>query len=48
MVLTTSFYPMAGFLIEDVKKKIRAIVEGREVDVVALDEPWKPPERFRR
>ncbi len=47
MVLTTPFCPLAGFLVEEVKKNIRAIAEGREVDVVVLDEPWIPPERFR-
>ena len=48
MVLTTPFCPLAGFLVEEVKKKVRAIAEGREVDVVVFDEPWIPPERFRR
>jgi len=48
MVLTTPFCPLAGFLVKEVKKKVRAIAEGREVDVVVLDEPWIPPERFRR
>ncbi len=48
MVLTTPFCPLAGFLVEEVKKKVRAIAEGREVYVVVLDEPWIPTERFRR
>ncbi len=48
MVLTTPFCPLAGFLVEEVKKKVRAIAEGREVDVVVLDEPWITPERLRR
>lgn len=47
MVLTTPFCPLVDFLIEEVIKKVRAIAEGREVDVVVLDEPWIPPERFR-
>ncbi len=48
MVLTTPFCPLASFLAEEVKNKVRAFAEGREVDVVVLDEPWIPPERFRR
>ncbi len=44
MVLTTPFCPLAGFLAEEVKNKVRAFAEGREVDVVVLD----TPERFRR
>ena len=48
MVLTAPFCPLASFLVEEVEKKVRAIAEGREVDVVVLDEPWIPLERLRR
>jgi len=48
MVLTTSFCPLAGQLVEEVRKKTTAVAEGRDVEVVVLDEPWTPPERFRR
>ncbi len=46
MVLTAPFCPLAGFLVEEVKKKVRAIAGG--VDIVVHDETWIPPERFRR
>jgi metal-sulfur cluster biosynthetic enzyme len=48
MVLTAPFCPLASFLVEEVEKKVRAIAEGREVDVVVLDEPRIPLERLRR
>ncbi len=47
IVLTTPFCPLAGFLVEEVKKKVDEVAEGREVEVVVLDEPWIPPERIR-
>ncbi len=46
IVLTTPFCPLAGFLVEEVKKKVDEVAEGREVEVVVLDEPWIPPERI--
>lgn len=48
MVLTASFCPLAGFLVNEVRKKTLEVAEGRDVEVVVLDEPWIPPERFRR
>lgn len=48
MVLTTSFCPLAGQLVEEVRKKTAEVAEGREIKVVVLDEPWTPPERFNR
>ncbi|MCJ7638318.1 MAG: metal-sulfur cluster assembly factor [Euryarchaeota archaeon] len=48
MVLTASFCPLAGQLVEEVRKKTTEVAEGREVKVIVLDEPWTPPERFRR
>ncbi len=47
MVLTASFCPLAGFLLNEVKNKTMKIAEGREVEVILLDETWTPPERFR-
>lgn len=47
MVLTTPFCPLAGFIVDEVKKKTMELAEGREVDVVVLDEPWIPPDRLR-
>lgn len=47
MVLTTPFCPLAGFILNNVKKKAMEVAEGREVDVVVLDEPWIPPDRLR-
>lgn len=46
MVLTIPFCPLAVFLVDEVKKKVMAVAEGKEVEVVVLDEPWAPPERF--
>ncbi len=48
MVLTATFCPLAGLIAEEVKKKTTEVAEGRNVEVVLLDEPWTPPERFRR
>ncbi len=47
MVLTTPFCPLAGFIVDNVKKKTREVAEGRKVNVVLLDEPWIPPDRLR-
>ena len=47
MVLTASFCPLAGLLQNEVKNKTMEIAEGREVEVLLLDETWTPPERFR-
>lgn len=46
MVLTASFCPLADQLVEEVKNKTEAVAEGREVKVIVLDIPWKPPSRF--
>jgi len=48
IVLTASFCPLAGQLVNEVKKKTKELAEGRDVEVLLLDEPWIPPERFRR
>lgn len=48
MVLTASFCPLADQLVEEVRKKTTEVAEGRKVKVIVLDEPWTPPERFRR
>jgi ATP-binding protein involved in chromosome partitioning len=47
MVLTTPFCPLADFIVDEVKKKTMEVAEGREVDVVVLNEPWIPPDRLR-
>lgn len=48
MVLTASFCPLAGLLLNEVKNKTMKIAEGREVEVILLDEAWTPPKRFKR
>lgn len=48
MVLTASFCPLAGQLVDEVRKKTAEVAEGREVKVIVLDEPWTPPQRLRR
>ncbi len=48
MVLTVPFCPLATFLVEEVKRKMAEVAEGRKVKVVVLDEPWRPPESFRK
>ncbi len=47
MVLTTPYCPLAGFIVDNIKKKTKEVAEGRKVDVVLLDEPWIPPDRLR-
>ncbi len=47
MVLTTPFCPLAGSIVDNVKKKTKEVAEDRKVDVVLLDEPWIPPDRLR-
>ncbi len=46
MFSPSPFCPLAGFLIEEVKKKVDEVAEGREVEVVVLDESWIPPKRI--
>lgn len=46
MVLTASFCPLAGQLVEEVRKKTAEVAEGREVKVTVLDEQWTPPKRL--
>lgn len=43
MVLTMPGCPMAVYMMEDVKKTIEPISEGRQVIVRKLDEKWIPP-----
>lgn len=45
MVLTASICPLAGLLVEEVRKKTAEVAEGREVKVTVLDEQWTPPKR---
>lgn len=47
MVLTSPFCPLISYLVNEVKRKTQEVAEGRDVEVVVLDEPWVPPERFR-
>ncbi|MDZ7265225.1 MAG: metal-sulfur cluster assembly factor [candidate division KSB1 bacterium] len=47
MVLTAPGCPLSGYLKDQVKKKIEAIAEGKEVNVILSDEPWTPPQNLR-
>jgi serine O-acetyltransferase len=40
MVLTSPECPMAGHLVEQVRRKARSVMGGEPVEVVLLDEPW--------
>jgi serine O-acetyltransferase len=40
MVLTTPTCPVAGYLVEQVRRRIRRIAGVRRVEVTLLDEPW--------
>ncbi len=47
MTLTTPFCPFGGFMVEDVKQKVKAI-GAKDVKVeVTFEPPWKPPEGLR-
>ncbi|MGD2104889.1 MAG: serine O-acetyltransferase [Anaerolineae bacterium] len=45
MVLTSPSHPMAGYLVEQVRRKVRQAVNGGAVEVVLLDEPWRWEDR---
>lgn len=45
MVLTAPFCPLTGFLKEEVRNRTATVAEGKDVEVVILDEPWVPPSR---
>lgn len=45
MVLTSPSHPMAGFLVEQVRRRVRHAVNGGPVEVVLLDEPWRWEDR---
>jgi metal-sulfur cluster biosynthetic enzyme len=47
-VLTIPGCPLARYLISQVESKVRAVAEGRTVDVQLLDEPWDPASMFWR
>jgi serine O-acetyltransferase len=41
MVLTSPAHPMAGYLVEQVRRKVRRLAGGEAVEVVLLDETWR-------
>jgi serine O-acetyltransferase len=45
MVLTYPAHPMAGYLVEQVRRKARRAADGRTVEVVLLDEAWRWEDR---
>lgn len=40
MVLTSSLCPLAGYLVEQVRRKVSDLVGDKPVEVTILDEPW--------
>jgi serine O-acetyltransferase len=40
MVLTTPACPLAGYLVEQIRRRLRRIAEVKRVEVTLLDEPW--------
>ncbi len=40
MVLTSPACPLAGYLVDQVRRKVREVTNGRPVEVVLLDEAW--------
>jgi serine O-acetyltransferase len=45
MVLTSPAHPMAGYLVEQVRRKVRQATDGEPVEVVLLDEAWRWEDR---
>lgn len=45
MVLTSPAHPMAGYLLEQVRRKARQAAGGEPVEVVLLDEAWRWEDR---
>lgn len=48
MLLTIPGCPLARYLVAQVENKVKAVAEGRRVDVQLLDEPWDPASMFWR
>jgi serine O-acetyltransferase len=40
MVLTSPAWPSAGYLVEQVRRKVKTVVDGKPVKVVLVDEIW--------
>ena len=40
MVLTTPACPLAGYLVEQIRRRLRRIAEVKRVEVTLLDGPW--------
>jgi serine O-acetyltransferase len=40
MVLTTPTCPLAGYLVEQIRRRLRSIAGVKRVEVTLLDEPW--------
>lgn len=40
MVLTSALCPLAGYLVEQVRRKVGDVADGAPVEVAILDEPW--------
>lgn len=40
MVLTSPAHPMAGYLVEQVRRNVRRATDGKTVEVVLLNEVW--------
>ncbi len=45
MVLTSPAHPLAGYLVEQVRRKARLAADGEPVEVVLLDEAWRWEDR---
>jgi serine O-acetyltransferase len=45
MVLTSPAHPMAGYLVEQVRRQVRQVTHGEPVEVVLLDEAWRWEDR---
>ncbi|MGD1996281.1 MAG: serine O-acetyltransferase [Anaerolineae bacterium] len=41
VVLTSPTYPLAGYLIEQIRRRVRRVTGGEPVEVVLLDESWQ-------
>jgi serine O-acetyltransferase len=43
MVLSAPFCPLAGHIVEQVRRAAETAAGGRRIEVELLDEPWYPP-----
>jgi serine O-acetyltransferase len=43
MVLSAPFCPLAGHIVEQVRRAAETAAGGKPVEVELLDEPWRPP-----